>query len=64
MKLLPFIVLLDKTKSGKLVQDWKIVVSPPEKNISYAVQWFALALALLIIYIVVNSKKTKVNDNE
>jgi surfeit locus 1 family protein len=64
MKLLPFIVLLDKTKSGKLIQDWKITVSPPEKNISYAVQWFALAVALLIIYIVVNSKKTKVNDNE
>lgn len=56
MKLQPFIVLQDKV-TGQLVQDWQIVVSPPEKNISYAVQWFALATALLIIFIVVNTKK-------
>jgi len=55
----PFIILQDKQEKGKLIQDWKLVVSPPEKNISYAVQWFALALALSIIFIVGNTKKQK-----
>ena len=59
LKLLPFIVLQDKQEKGQLIQDWKITVSPPEKNISYAVQWFSLATALLIIFIVVNTKKMK-----
>jgi len=59
LKLLPFIVLQNKDENDKLIQDWKMVVSPPEKNISYAIQWFALAIALLIIFIVVNTKKLK-----
>ena len=28
----------------------------PEKHLGYAIQWFALALALFVIYIVVNLK--------
>ena len=32
---------------------------PAERHMSYAMQWFALALALLVIYIVVNTKKIK-----
>ncbi len=31
---------------------------PPEKHISYAVQWFALALALVVIYIAVNTRRS------
>jgi surfeit locus 1 family protein len=30
---------------------------PPEKHLSYSVQWFALALAVVIVYLVVNIKK-------
>jgi surfeit locus 1 family protein len=29
----------------------------PERNVGYAVQWFGLAAALLIIYFTVNSRK-------
>ena len=57
LKLHPFIVLLDANDAHGLVRDWKPVVMQPEKNISYAVQWFSLALVLLIIYIVVNFKE-------
>jgi surfeit locus 1 family protein len=64
LKLLPFIVLQDKKANSKLVQDWKITVSPPEKNISYAVQWFGLATALIIIFIVVNSRRIKSEKDE
>ena len=59
LKLLPYIFLLDKKEQSGYVRNWKPVVMQPEKSISYAVQWFALALALSIIYIVVNLKNSK-----
>lgn len=31
---------------------------PPEKHVSYAVQWFALAVALTVIYIAVNTRRS------
>jgi surfeit locus 1 family protein len=29
----------------------------PEQNLGYAVQWFGLATALLVIYVVVNCRR-------
>lgn len=31
--------------------DWPVVAMGPEKHLGYAVQWFALALALLLLYL-------------
>jgi surfeit locus 1 family protein len=59
LKLLPYIFLLDKKEQSGYVRNWNPVVMQPEKSTSYAVQWFALALALVIIYIVVNLKNSK-----
>jgi len=59
LKLLPYIFLLDEKEQSGYVRNWKPVVMQPEKSTSYAVQWFALALALSIIYIVVNLKNSK-----
>ncbi|MDH5368881.1 MAG: SURF1 family protein [Gammaproteobacteria bacterium] len=59
LKLLPYIFLLDEKEKSGYIRNWKPVVMQPEKSISYAVQWFSLALALIIIYIVVNLKKQK-----
>jgi len=59
LKLLPYIFLLDEKEQSGYVRNWKPVVMQPEKSTSYAVQWFALALALVIIYIVVNLKESK-----
>ena len=56
-KLQPFVILLDADSEAGFVRDWYIKKISPEKNISYAVQWFALALALVIIFIVVNTHK-------
>ena len=61
LKLLPYIFLLDEKEQSGYVRNWKPVVMQPEKSTSYAVQWFALALALTIIYIVVNLKNIKEN---
>ncbi len=66
LKLLPYIFLLDEKDQSGYIRDWKPVVMQPEKSTSYAVQWFALALALVIIYIVVNLKedKSELKDGE
>lgn len=59
LKLLPYIFLLDKKEQSGYTRNWNPVVMKPEKSTSYAVQWFSLALALVIIYIVVNLKNIK-----
>jgi surfeit locus 1 family protein len=58
--LLPIVLLLDSEQQDGFVRDWKPFVRfGPEKNVGYAVQWFGLAAALLIIYLVVNTKKMR-----
>ena len=56
-ELQPFVILLDPDNRAGFVRDWYIKKISPEKNTSYAVQWFALALALIIIFVVVNTRK-------
>ena len=63
LKLLPYIFLLNDKEQSGFVRNWKPVVMQPEKSTSYAVQWFALALALTIIYIVVNLKEESEFEN-
>lgn len=36
---------------------WKPIAFGPEKHYGYAAQWFAIALVLLVLYIVLNIKK-------
>ena len=57
LDLLPFLLLLDPESKYGFVREWKFVNMPPEKHVSYAVQWFAMAMVLLIIYLVVNTKR-------
>ncbi len=52
----PLVLRLAPEMADGYVRDWQRVVLTPEKHVSYAVQWFALALALVVIYIVVNLK--------
>lgn len=54
-----FVLLEDPASPAGFVRDWYIKKISPEKNTSYAVQWFALALALVIIYLVVNTGKVE-----
>lgn len=55
----PYLLLLDPASAYGFVREWKFVSMPPEKHLSYAVQWFALATALFLIYVVVNTKRIK-----
>lgn len=56
-KLKPYLLLQTNDNGDGLLREWMFVSSPPEKNQSYAIQWFSLAAALVLIFIFVNTKK-------
>jgi surfeit locus 1 family protein len=51
------IIRLDPHSRYGYRREWQIVPFSPERHLGYAVQWFALACALLVIYLVVNFKR-------
>jgi surfeit locus 1 family protein len=59
-KVLPFVVRLDpQSAAGGFARDWPRPAERIETHIGYAYQWFGFALALVIIYIVVNLRKVE-----
>ena len=57
--LLPMLLLLGPEQEHGFVREWEPVKGfGPEQNLGYAVQWFGLAAALLIIYVVVNCRRS------
>lgn len=58
MDLLRYALVLDEGGPGGLQYDWSpIPQMGPEKHLGYAVQWFGLAVALLIIFVGVNTRR-------
>jgi len=58
MDLLRYALVIDDGQPGGLQYDWSpIPEMGPEKHLGYAVQWFGLAMALLIIYVGVNTRR-------
>ena len=53
--LAPFVVRLAADQPGALRVDWQVINMQPEKHIAYAVQWFGMALALVIMSLIANS---------
>jgi surfeit locus 1 family protein len=56
------VVLLDPKEPDGYVRAWTAPGFPPMRHIGYAVQWFGLAAALLVIYIVTNFRGSR-QDN-
>jgi len=56
-------ILLDPDSADGYLRRWQPVEFGPERHIGYAVQWFALAATLLIIYFLVNLKRIE-NDGQ
>jgi surfeit locus 1 family protein len=52
------LVLLDADQPDGYVRQWQAPGLPPLRHVAYAVQWFGLALALAVIYIVTNLRRT------
>ena len=42
---------------------WVIYASSPKRNLGYAFQWFAMALALLVIFIVLHRPRSITRSN-
>lgn len=56
-ELYPFVLLLDPNAPNGFVRNWQIKTMPPSKHFGYAVQWFALAATLLLLYLFYNFKR-------
>jgi surfeit locus 1 family protein len=53
----PFIIRLGKEADDGYVREWPVVSMPPERHYGYALQWFAMALIILILFVALNLKK-------
>ncbi|MCB1773351.1 MAG: SURF1 family protein [Gammaproteobacteria bacterium] len=63
--LLPYALVLDENRPGSLQYDWSPVPEMgPEKHLGYAVQWFGLAVALVIIFVGVNIRRDDDNGEK
>lgn len=57
---LPLVIRLDAgSAAGGFARAWPLPAERVEMHIGYAYQWYGFAVALAIIYIVVNLKKTR-----
>lgn len=59
IELQAFTVRLDKNHEDGFLREWQVFAFSPNRHLAYAVQWFALALTLLIIFIVLHTSKSK-----
>lgn len=58
-ELLPMILWLDAADEHGFVREIPALKLDSAKNVGYAFQWFAMSAALLIIYLAVNTKRTR-----
>ena len=55
---LPAILWMAPEISGNYVREWNPVWADPEKSRAYAVQWFSFAAIALLLFVVLNCRKT------
>lgn len=51
------VVLLDADQPDGYLRQWQPPGFPPVRHVAYAVQWFGLAAALVVIYLVTNLRR-------
>ena len=54
----PFIIRLNPEAPNGYLREWPVVAMSPDRHYGYALQWFAMALVILIIYVALNFNKT------
>ncbi|RUO26783.1 hypothetical protein CWE09_08840 [Aliidiomarina minuta] len=62
LPLTDFSVLLDEEADFGFPRDWPVVVMEPHRHYAYAVQWFGLAIAALVIFLVASRVKSKAKE--
>jgi surfeit locus 1 family protein len=58
-RLLPLVLWLAPEQQGSYVREWNPVWMRPEKSRAYATQWFAFAAVALVLFIIMNLRKTE-----
>lgn len=58
-EVLPFALLLDPDADDGYMRDWQPRQAGPSTHYGYAVQWFALALAVIVVWVVQIRKKRR-----
>ena len=53
----PHVIRLKEGQHGALPRYWPDTVIPPEKHLGYAIQWFAMATAVVILWLVFSFPK-------
>jgi len=53
----PFIIRLDKKEDHGFIREWPIVSMSPQRHRAYAVQWFGMALVVVVLFVGLNLKK-------
>lgn len=53
--LFPYVVRLDEGQRGVLIRHWPEVVVDVGRNQSYALQWFAMAIAVAVVSLILSS---------
>ena len=51
----PYVVRLSENQNGVLVRHWPTVIVDTSRNYSYALQWFALAIAVVAVALILSS---------
>jgi cytochrome oxidase assembly protein ShyY1 len=51
------LLLMDAEAPAGFVREWTDFGFPPERHYGYAFQWFALAIVVVIVFVVVNRRK-------
>lgn len=54
----PFIIRLGKNEAHGYLREWTIIAMPPQRHYAYALQWFAMAVVVFILFIALNLKKS------
>lgn len=57
LPLYPKLLLLDADQPDGFLRAWQPAAFPPERHLGYAITWFALALTLFAIYVLVNLRR-------
>ena len=57
-------IRLAEATPGVLLRNWPVISTTPEKHRGYAVQWFAMATALVLLYLYYSTRKRERNEPE
>jgi surfeit locus 1 family protein len=59
ISVLPIVLLQESGTDDHLVRDWRLPDAGANQNYAYALQWFVMAAAIAVIYVVTNVRRTR-----